>query len=73
MSAYEIRDAILPEIQKETADFICLNFANPDMVEHRRFTSAIKACETVDECAQAIIEAALAKDYSTLLLQITEL
>ena len=32
MSAYEIRDAIVPEIQKQTADFICLNFANPDMV-----------------------------------------
>ena len=34
MSAYEIRDAIVPEIQKQTADFICLNFANPDMVGH---------------------------------------
>ena len=69
MSAYEIRDAILPEIQKETADFICLNFANPDMVGHTGdLQAAIKACETVDECAQAIIEAALAKDYSTLVI-----
>lgn len=69
MSAYEIRDGILPEIQKETADFICLNFANPDMVGHTGdFQAAIKACETVDECAQAIIEAALAKDYSTLVI-----
>ena len=69
MSAYEIRDAIIPEIQKETADFICLNFANPDMVGHTGdLQAAIKACETVDECAQAIIEAALAKDYSTLVI-----
>jgi 2,3-bisphosphoglycerate-independent phosphoglycerate mutase len=69
MSAYEIRDGILPEIQKETADFICLNFANPDMVGHTGdLQAAIKACETVDECAQAIIEAALAKDYSTLVI-----
>ena len=69
MSAYEIRDAIIPEIQKETADFICLNFANPDMVGHTGdLQAAVKACETVDECAQAIIEAALAKDYSILVI-----
>jgi len=69
MSAYEIRDAIVPEIQKETADFICLNFANPDMVGHTGdLDAAIKACETVDECAQSIIEAALAKDYSILVI-----
>ena len=53
MSAFEIRDAIIPEIQKETADFICLNFANPDMVGHTGdLSAAIKACETVDSCAQ---------------------
>lgn len=69
MSAYEIRDAIIPEIQKETADFICLNFANPDMVGHTGdLQAAVKACETVDECTQAIIEAALAKDYSVLVI-----
>ncbi len=69
MSAYEIRDAIVPEIQKETADFICLNFANPDMVGHTGdLKAAIKACETVDECVQPIIEAALAKDYSILVI-----
>ena len=69
MSAYEIRDAIIPEIQKETADFICLNFANPDMVGHTGdLQAAVKACETVDECAQAIIETALAKDYSILVI-----
>ena len=69
MSAYEIRDAIIPEIQKETADFICLNFANPDMVGHTGdLQAAIKACETVDECAQGIIETALAKDYAILVI-----
>lgn len=69
MSAYEIRDAILPEIEKETADFICLNFANPDMVGHTGdLDAAIKACETVDECSKSIIEAALKKDYSILVI-----
>ena len=69
MSAYEIRDAIIPEIQKETADFICLNFANPDMVGHTGdLNAAIKACETVDECTETIVEAALAKDYSILII-----
>ena len=69
MSAYEIRDAIIPEIQKETADFICLNFANPDMVGHTGdLNAAIKACETVDECTEAIVEAALDKDYSILVI-----
>ena len=69
MSAYEIRDAIIPEIQKQTADFICLNFANPDMVGHTGdLQAAIKACESVDECSEAIIEAALAQDYSILVI-----
>ena len=69
MSAFEIRDAIIPEIQKETADFICLNFANPDMVGHTGdLNAAIKACETVDNCAQEIIEAALTQDYATLVI-----
>ncbi len=69
MSAFEIRDAIIPEIQKETADFICLNFANPDMVGHTGdLAAAIVACETVDTCVQAIIEAALTQDYATLVI-----
>lgn len=69
MSAYEIRDAIIPEIQKQTADFICLNFANPDMVGHTGdLQAAIKACESVDECSEAIIETALAQDYSILVI-----
>ncbi|MCG2418173.1 2,3-bisphosphoglycerate-independent phosphoglycerate mutase [Aequorivita sp. F47161] len=69
MSAYELRDMILPEIEKETADFICLNFANPDMVGHTGvFEAAIKACETVDNCARAIVEQALKSHYTTIII-----
>lgn len=69
MSAYEIRDKILPEINSRSADFICLNFANPDMVGHTGvFEAAIKACETVDTCSRSIVEAALANDYVTIII-----
>lgn len=69
MSAFEIRDQILPEIENETADFICLNFANPDMVGHTGdFQAAVKACETVDTCAKAIVEKALKSHYATIIL-----
>ena len=51
MSAYEVTDALLPEIKNETADFICLNYANADMVGHTGiWKAAIKAVETVDKC-----------------------
>ena len=69
MSAYEIRDKIIPEINSKSADFICLNFANPDMVGHTGvFEAAIKACETVDSCSKSIVEAALNNDYTTIVL-----
>lgn len=69
MSAYEIRDKIIPEIRQQSADFICLNFANPDMVGHTGVLSAaIKACETVDTCTKAIIEEALKNGYTTLVI-----
>jgi 2,3-bisphosphoglycerate-independent phosphoglycerate mutase len=69
MSAYEIKDAIIPEIQKETADFICLNFANPDMVGHTgNLNAAVKACEAVDECVKDIIDEALKKDYKSIII-----
>lgn len=69
MSAYEVRDKIVPEINKQSADFICLNFANPDMVGHTGvFDAAVKACETVDECAKDVIDAALESDYSVLVI-----
>jgi len=69
MSAYEIRDKILPEIENETAEFICLNFANPDMVGHTGvFEAAVKACETVDHCTKAIVEQALKSHYATIII-----
>jgi len=69
MSAFDIRDAIIPELEKGEASFVCLNFANPDMVGHTGVMSAaIKACETVDQCAQAVIETASANGYSTLVI-----
>lgn len=69
MSAYEIRDSILPEIENQTADFICLNFANTDMVGHTGvFEAAVKAAETVDGCVQTIVEKALEQNYSCLIL-----
>ncbi|MBT8305364.1 MAG: 2,3-bisphosphoglycerate-independent phosphoglycerate mutase [Maribacter sp.] len=69
MSAYEIRDAIVPELKKGEVDFVCLNFANPDMVGHTGdMNAAIKACETVDSCAQSVINTALENGYSTILI-----
>ena len=69
MSAGEITEKIIPEIEKESADFICLNFANPDMVGHTGyFDAAVKACETVDENAKKVAETALENNYSVLII-----
>jgi 2,3-bisphosphoglycerate-independent phosphoglycerate mutase len=69
MSAYEIRDAIIPELKKGEVDFVCLNFANPDMVGHTGdMQAAIKACETVDSCAESVINVALENGYTTLVI-----
>ncbi|MFC4635946.1 2,3-bisphosphoglycerate-independent phosphoglycerate mutase [Dokdonia ponticola] len=69
MSAYDIRDKIIPEIKKGDVDFVCLNFANPDMVGHTGvMEAAIKACETVDSCTKEIVTAALEKDYTVLII-----
>jgi 2,3-bisphosphoglycerate-independent phosphoglycerate mutase len=68
MSANEVTDAIVPEIEKESADFICLNFANADMVGHTGvFSAAIKAVETVDHCVERVVTAALAHGYTVFL------
>jgi 2,3-bisphosphoglycerate-independent phosphoglycerate mutase len=64
MSAKGITDAIIPEINHKTANFICLNFANADMVGHTGvFPAAIKAVEMVDQCVERVVTAALANDY----------
>lgn len=69
MSAYELTDAILPEIAKKEADFICLNFANADMVGHTGvWESVIKAVETVDACVEKVVTAALQNEYTVFLL-----
>jgi len=69
MSAYEIRDKIIPELNKGEVDFVCLNFANPDMVGHTGdFQAAVKACETVDSCTQSVVEAALKNDYAVIII-----
>lgn len=69
MSAYELRDALLPELKKGNVDFVCLNFANGDMVGHTGvMEAAIKACEAVDECVEDVIEVALNNDYTTILI-----
>lgn len=69
MSAEGIRDAIIPELETGWADFICLNFANPDMVGHTGvFDAVVKAVETVDACAQAVVETGLANGYSFIII-----
>jgi len=69
MSAHEIKDKIIAELETQSADFICLNFANPDMVGHTGvFEAAVKACETVDHCAQKVTEAALENGYATIII-----
>ncbi len=69
MSAKDIRDKIIPELEKKEADFVCLNFANPDMVGHTGvFAAAVKAVETVDACNQAVTEAARKNGYSVIII-----
>lgn len=69
MSAAEIRDKIIPELEKKSADFICLNFANPDMVGHTGvFEAAVKAVETVDQCNEAVTETARKNGYSIIII-----
>ena len=69
MSAYELKEALCNDLEKGEADFVCLNFANGDMVGHTGIMeAAIKACEAVDNCAQAVIETGLKNGYSTLLI-----
>ena len=69
MSAYDLKDALLPELNKQEADFIVLNFANGDMVGHTgSMEAAIKACETVDICTKQLVDAATANNYSVIIL-----
>ncbi|CAN5639976.1 2,3-bisphosphoglycerate-independent phosphoglycerate mutase [soil metagenome] len=68
MSAFEVTDAIVAELTKGDVDFVCLNFANPDMVGHTGVYSAIiKAVETIDTCVKRVVEAGLKNQYSFLI------
>ncbi len=69
MSAPEVRDAIVKAIHEEKPDFICLNFANPDMVGHTGVYSAIvKAVETVDNCLKDVVTAGQEKGYEFIVI-----
>jgi 2,3-bisphosphoglycerate-independent phosphoglycerate mutase len=69
MSAPDLRDALIPELEKEEVDFVCLNFANPDMVGHTGvFSAVVKAVETVDQCAKAVVEVGLKHGYSFIII-----
>jgi 2,3-bisphosphoglycerate-independent phosphoglycerate mutase len=68
MSAFQITEDILPEIRLKSADFICLNFANTDMVGHTgNWNAVIKAAETVDKCVEKVVTAALENGYTVFL------
>jgi len=69
MSAMEVRDKVIENMRSEKPDFVCLNFANPDMVGHTGVFEAIKkACETVDTCASEVVRAARADGYDVIII-----
>ncbi|GAA4065388.1 2,3-bisphosphoglycerate-independent phosphoglycerate mutase [Flavobacterium cheonanense] len=69
MSAFELKDALVPELKKGEVDFVCLNFANGDMVGHTGvMEAAIKACEAVDACVKEVVETALENNYTTIII-----
>jgi len=68
MSAFEVTEALLPEIKNKATDFICLNYANADMVGHTGvWEAAIKAVETVDKCVSQVVTTGLENGYTTFL------
>ena len=69
MSAFELTSALVPELKEGKVDFVCLNFANGDMVGHTGvMAAAIKACEAVDKCVKEVVEAALESNYTTIII-----
>lgn len=69
MSAKGIRDAICQDLDTNKPDFVCLNFANPDMVGHTGvFEAVVKAVETVDSCLQSVVECGLKNGYSFIII-----
>jgi 2,3-bisphosphoglycerate-independent phosphoglycerate mutase len=69
MSAYEVKDAVIRSISDDHPDFICLNFANGDMVGHTGVYESIeKAVKTVDQCVGEVVAAALKEAYDVLII-----
>ena len=69
MSAYEITEELIFEIENKTNDFICLNYANGDMVGHTgNFEAAVKACEIIDKCVEKVISSCIDNEYTVLLI-----
>ena len=69
MSAFDVMNKTINYIETDNPDFICINFANPDMVGHTgNLNAAIKACETVDNCLGRIVKKALSKNYFILII-----
>lgn len=69
MSAQDIANAIVPELDKQEVSFICLNFANPDMVGHTgEFDAVVKACESVDACLGQVLDAANRNGFAALVI-----
>ena len=69
MSANKVKEAMITELKKQDTDFICLNFANPDMVGHTGvYEAIIKALETVDQCVQEVTETAKENGYSIIII-----
>lgn len=69
MAAFDIDNSILPELQKHDVDFVCLNFANPDMVGHTGvFNAVVQAVEAVDKCLEQVVETALENGYTSIVI-----
>ncbi len=69
MSAFELKDKVIKEINDQSVDFMCVNFANPDMVGHTGvFEAAVKACETVDICMKDLVTAAQENNYTVIVI-----
>ena len=69
MSAPEVTSTIVAELQKAETDFVCLNFANPDMVGHTGvYDAIIKAVEAIDACAKKVVEAGTENGYSFIII-----
>ena len=69
MSAPEVTETIVAELEKGESDFVCLNFANPDMVGHTAdYNAIVKAVEIVDNCTKQVVEAGLKNDYAFIII-----